>query len=751
MNATAPPIRRRSFRVLRWLLAIVGLVLLGIGVIAYQHMATLVRDTANRVLAPYDIEIVEITGLLPGRSTLLIATIDFRYAGQPHIQQLRDIAVDYRPTAVLRGYIDSLRVGEARFYSEQWPIPIPEVLTDSAAPQQPPAPAPQGEMPEAQPDTAPELSLSFGRILIESIHLQLISDDVQIETQANLQLDTFNNGALTLTGQLHDASLQQPRLATTDQVLAGVDIRTPQLTVECRGLEDCRLRSDITLTLESLQQPDLYVEGVSLQTAIDTHYQQGNITLRTTAPSELLANSFETGPHSGGMIELRTPAELFISYDSAAQALTATAAQLSAALPMLRPEQPTNLLGLHVDVHSLHGSYQLPASPDTTFAIDSLTVTTDLSVSQVYTNMMPYNIWSHRFDQQLSWQDQRATLQAQVTVQDIPVLQISAEQHWPGGQGQAQINVPDLTFAADGLTLGHVLSPLPAPGDLVAGQINAESRLSWQLPTAQLTASNWPDELSALGLRGSIAVSLNGLGGYYMETAFAGVSTEFRGEVLPDGTLRGSGASPLTIDAVEAGIPINNIHAGYQVDLGSGEIILRDIGLELFGGRISSEQFEYDLDDGNGELLISLDNIDLSQALSISAYDAVSATGLISGRLPVQVRAMTPIVTTGQLYANAPGGTIRYGTGGGTGNQSLDLVYQALEHYQFEVLEADVDYREDGELLLAVRMQGVSPQLNQGQRINLNLNISDNIPALLQSLQAGRSVTDLVERRLGER
>jgi len=35
-----------------------------------------------------------------------------------------------------------------------------------------------------------------------------------------------------------------------------------------------------------------------------------------------------------------------------------------------------------------------------------------------------------------------------------------------------------------------------------------------------------------------------------------------------------------------------------------------------------------------------------------------------------------------------------------------------------------------------------------GQQINLNLNISDNIPALLQSLQASRSITDALEQRL---
>ena len=38
-----------------------------------------------------------------------------------------------------------------------------------------------------------------------------------------------------------------------------------------------------------------------------------------------------------------------------------------------------------------------------------------------------------------------------------------------------------------------------------------------------------------------------------------------------------------------------------------------------------------------------------------------------------------------------------------------------------------------------------------GQRINLNLNINDNVPALLQSLQAARSVSDSIQARLDAR
>ncbi len=70
-------------------------------------------------------------------------------------------------------------------------------------------------------------------------------------------------------------------------------------------------------------------------------------------------------------------------------------------------------------------------------------------------------------------------------------------------------------------------------------------------------------------------------------------------------------------------------------------------------------------------------------------------------------------------------------------------------------METQIDYQPggqpSGELDLSIRMEGVSPALNGGQRINLNLNINDNVPALLQSLQAARSVSDSVQSRLDAR
>ena len=65
-------------------------------------------------------------------------------------------------------------------------------------------------------------------------------------------------------------------------------------------------------------------------------------------------------------------------------------------------------------------------------------------------------------------------------------------------------------------------------------------------------------------------------------------------------------------------------------------------------------------------------------------------------------------------------------------------------------MNTEVFYDEDGELLLSVQLQGRNPDMNNGQEVNLNVNITDNIPSLLKSLQASRVITDELERFISQ-
>jgi hypothetical protein len=46
-----------------------------------------------------------------------------------------------------------------------------------------------------------------------------------------------------------------------------------------------------------------------------------------------------------------------------------------------------------------------------------------------------------------------------------------------------------------------------------------------------------------------------------------------------------------------------------------------------------------------------------------------------------------------------------------------------------------------------VRLQGANPAVEQGRAIQFNLNLTESVPALLESLRAAERVTERVEQR----
>ena len=70
-----------------------------------------------------------------------------------------------------------------------------------------------------------------------------------------------------------------------------------------------------------------------------------------------------------------------------------------------------------------------------------------------------------------------------------------------------------------------------------------------------------------------------------------------------------------------------------------------------------------------------------------------------------------------------------------------------MANFEFESLSSDVNYNEAGNLLLQMRLEGVNPDYDPTQPIILNLGVENNIPDMLRSLRAIRSIEDILEQR----
>jgi hypothetical protein len=144
-----------------------------------------------------------------------------------------------------------------------------------------------------------------------------------------------------------------------------------------------------------------------------------------------------------------------------------------------------------------------------------------------------------------------------------------------------------------------------------------------------------------------------------------------------------------------------------------------------------------------------LQDIDLAEVLALEGDDIVG-TGRLDGELPVSIRNAVPSVQAGRVEARPPGGTIRLNPSfaGPSGQPGLDFALLALQDFRYSELVAGVNYAENGDLELAVRLMGRNPEIENGRAILYNLNISENIPVLLESLHLQDRLSEKIEERI---
>ncbi|MGI9324419.1 MAG: intermembrane phospholipid transport protein YdbH family protein [Pseudomonadales bacterium] len=272
------------------------------------------------------------------------------------------------------------------------------------------------------------------------------------------------------------------------------------------------------------------------------------------------------------------------------------------------------------------------------------------------------------------------------------------------------------------------------PFDLAAGDLHGVA-----------TATIEPEAPIAVAAQATLTRGALTFADYVAEGVDAKLHLEWSGERLQ---LR---ADDLRVSQIDIGFPLTAIavNAHYQEQGQARHLQLRDLGARLLGGEAHSEGLSIDLNDPSGTFDVQLTNLSLAQLLALEGED-VGGTGTLSGSLPVRISSAGVEVHNGLLESLPPGGVIRLSEqfANPTGQPGLDFAVGALSDFRYDALTASVDYTPTGDLKLGVALRGHNPKVERGRQINYNVNVSENVLTLLQSLQADQLVTEQVERRV---
>lgn len=307
--------------------------------------------------------------------------------------------------------------------------------------------------------------------------------------------------------------------------------------------------------------------------------------------------------------------------------------------------------------------------------------------------------------------------------------------------------------------LRHLLEPAGEFADAevvsllenASGQFSLRSNGQWTLPVAP----GLELDFQQLDLQHSTLVSLEKISIEYDGYAAEGGAFD----AVISGWPVISGDVTVGVPSISAGIGIESLELGFQIYLEplNGIATMRgsELGMELLGGSIDSQQYSYDFVTGNGVALLSIDKLELSEILALQRQD-FTCSGLVSGSVPVQISAGSLTVDGASVVAESPGGYVRYQPDQtvmtlGAQNEGLAVVLDAMTNFQYHTLAAEVDYSAEGLMTARTNIKGANPKYQGGREVHLNLSVEENIKTLLESLRLGAELAEKVGEKTSSR
>lgn len=255
----------------------------------------------------------------------------------------------------------------------------------------------------------------------------------------------------------------------------------------------------------------------------------------------------------------------------------------------------------------------------------------------------------------------------------------------------------------------------------------------------------------------SINGSASGLNGIVNRSTLKNLDLEFNGQL--SGQSFKLGIANLTIEQLDPGIPIGPIElqdAHYQANLDNplqGVANWQSLQAHLLKGKVWLDAQQFDLKRPQ-TLPLQVRGLELQEFLKVYPAEGLAGTGTIDGLLPIHIENGEFYIEAGQLQARQPG-VLQFQSDKihalGQSNPAMRLVADALEDFHFNLLSSALSYDQSGKLLLNVRLEGRNPDVEKGRPIHLNVNLEEDIPALLASIQLSGQVSEIIQKRVRER
>lgn len=294
-------------------------------------------------------------------------------------------------------------------------------------------------------------------------------------------------------------------------------------------------------------------------------------------------------------------------------------------------------------------------------------------------------------------------------------------------------------------------------------------------PVQRLLPSYWPEwliinsgRLAALGdlawrpsggLLMNFTANASGLSGEFNRSVLNGLAFQLTGRLAKQQLTLD--VADLQVKDLDPGVPLGPIRVQQlkvEVPLANTEatrLRWQQATTGLLKGQVSVAGGDFRFNQ-TSRFNAEVKGLDIQELLRVYPAEGLQGTGILDGRLPFyfDLNQQHFAVEEGFIKARGPG-YLRFDNDKikamGQSNQAMRIVTDALEDFHYDLLSGQVNYNETGRLLLNLRLEGRNPDLEKGRPIHFNINLEEDIPALLASLQLSGKVSDTIQQRVRER
>ncbi|MGB0467500.1 MAG: YdbH domain-containing protein [Pontibacterium sp.] len=217
----------------------------------------------------------------------------------------------------------------------------------------------------------------------------------------------------------------------------------------------------------------------------------------------------------------------------------------------------------------------------------------------------------------------------------------------------------------------------------------------------------------------------------------------------------------LNIGNLQAGINVADITSAYRYEYADAKgeavntISLASTKARVLEGIIEIAGFSTPIGTPKVDTSVSVTDLDLDALVSLERQQGLSGKGKLSGEFPLYYDAQGLKIANGSLYGLAPGGEIRFQPDTAVqqyaaSNAGLSMALNALENFKYDTLDIKLDYTPSGIAYLRTRLKGHNPDWNNGHPVDFSINIEEDVPSLIKTLQFTDELTEKLEKRYRE-